>query len=140
MKTTTSKVAKTIIARCDRGEDLYNCLDNLVKENEVRSGCFQVIGALSRAKVGIYEGGKYEWVEHEGSLEISSCVGNVTLKEGMPFVHCHLMLTDYRGTSIGGHLGPGCIVGPTAEIHLRIYAQPIARRHDPETNLWILDI
>ena len=140
MKTTTSKATKTIIARCDRGEDLYGCLDKLVKDNQVSSGCFQVMGALGQAKVGIFEQGKYEWVEHKGALEIASCIGNVSLKEGKPFVHCHAVLADHKGTSIGGHVGPGCIVDPTAEIHLRVYDHPVSRRHDPDTNLWVLDI
>jgi predicted DNA-binding protein with PD1-like motif len=136
----SSRIQKTIIARCERGEDLYACLSRLVVENGVRSGAFQVIGAVSRAKLGVFEHGSYEWVEHEGAIEISSCAGNVSVKDGKPFVHCHAVLTDHKGTVIGGHVGEGCIADPTAEIHMSAYEGELNRRHDPATGLWILDI
>jgi len=140
MKTLTSRVIKTVIARCESEEDLYTCITKLVNENNVRSGCFQVIGALRRGKVGVFEHGKYEWLEHEGALEISSCIGNVAVKEDKPFVHCHAVLGDDKGIIISGHLGEGCIVHPTAEIHLQVLEGEVKRRLDPETGLWILDI
>lgn len=140
MKYVADKVIKTIIARCERGEDLYSCLTKLVVENNIRSGCFQVIGAVKKGKLGVFENGKYEWIEHEGALEISSCIGNVAIKEGKPFVHCHAVLGDHKGTVISGHVGEGCIVEPTAEIHMQIYDGEIRRRPDPDTGLWILDI
>jgi len=140
VKNTQTTIQKTIIARCERGEDLHACLSRLVQENNVRSGCFQVIGAVSRAKLGVFEHGRYEWMEHDGTLEISSCTGNVSVKEGRPFVHCHAVFTDEKGTVLGGHLGEGCIVEPTAEIHLQVMEGEIGRCMDPETGLWLLDI
>ncbi len=140
MKTKTSKVVKTITARLERGEDLYACLTKLVTDNNIRFGCFQVIGAVKKGKVGIFEHGKYEWVVHDGALEISSCLGNVAVKEGKPFIHCHAVLGDHKGTIISGHVGEGCIVDPMAEIHMQIYDGEIGRRLDLDTGLWILDI
>ena len=140
MKTTAGKIVKTIVARLERGEDLYSCLSKLAKDNDVRNGCFQVMGALGRAKVGIFENGKYEWLTHDGPLEISSCVGNIAVKEGEPFVHCHAVLNDHKGTVLGGHVGEGCIADPTAEVHVNVYEGSLTRRFDDETSLWILDI
>ena len=140
MKTAQGVVTKTIVARCERGEDLYACLDRLVKDHGVRSGAFQVIGAVSRAKVGVFEHGKYAWLEHVGALEISSCTGNVAVKEGQPFVHAHAVFGDEKGTIITGHVGEGCVVDPTAEVHLAVYDGEILRRRDPDTGLWVLDI
>ena len=140
MQTHVTLQVKTIVARCDRGEDLYECLDRLVQEHDVRSGSLQVIGALSRGRVGVFEHGKYEWLTHEGTLEIASCTGNVTLKEGRPFVHCHAVLTDEKGTVLGGHVAEGCTCDPTAEIHLHVFDGAVSRRLEPETGLWILDL
>lgn len=140
MKATQCRVKGTIVARLERGEDLYACLTKLARDNAIRNGCFQVMGALGRAKVGIFEDGKYEWVSHEGSLEISSCVGNIAVKEGVPFVHCHAVLNDEKGTFLGGHVGEGCIADPTAEIHVTVYEGELNRRFDDQTGLWILDI
>jgi uncharacterized protein len=140
MKKMKSRLVEVIVARCEVGEDLYASLDRLVRENGVASGSLQVIGALSQCRLGIFEDGAYEWVEHEGALEIASCTGNVSLKDGSPFVHAHAVLTDHHGLSLGGHVGDGCIVNPTAEIHLSVYEEPISRRLDAATGLWILDI
>lgn len=140
MKSTETKILKVIIARCDNGEDLFESLTKLVKEYYVVSGHFQVIGALERGRVGIYENGKYEWVEHTGALEISSCVGNVAVKEGQPLIHCHAVLNDHQGNSIAGHLAEGCIVGPTAEIHITVHDGEVTRMLDETTGLWTLNL
>lgn len=140
MKTINTRPVKTIVARLERGEDLYASLARIVEENGVRSGCLQVIGAVSRGKVGVFEDGKYEWLVHEGALEISSLLGNVAVKEGRPFVHAHAVFGDEKGAIISGHVGEGCIVDPTAEVHLTVYDGEVSRRRDPETGLWILDI
>ncbi|HPQ81577.1 MAG TPA: DNA-binding protein [bacterium] len=140
MKSVSARCVKTVVARLERGEDLYASFVKLVQENDVRSGCLQAIGAVSRGKVGVFENGKYEWLVHEGALEISSLLGNVAVKEGKPFVHVHAVFGDEKGTIISGHVGEGCIVDPTAEVHLSIYEGELLRRLDPKTGLWILDI
>jgi len=140
MKSKSTNACKVIIARCDVGEDLYECLTGLVQEHAVKSGHFQVMGAVGRGKVGIFENGKYEWVEHEGALEISSCVGNVALKEGNPFVHCHAVLTDHTGRVLAGHVDKGCTVNPTAEIHLTVHDDSVERIFDDSTGLFVLKI
>lgn len=140
MKTASNNVTKTIVARCEKGEDLYTSLDRIAKENGIRSGFFQVIGAVSRAKIGVYKDGSYVWTERNEQFEISSCSGNVTVKEGKPFVHCHIVLTNPKGETIGGHVGEGCAINPTAEIHLQVLADPIKRKQNPDTGFWAMDV
>ena len=36
--------------------------------------------------------------------------GNISLKDGKPFAHIHLVLSDEEGRSIGGHCFEGCYV------------------------------
>ncbi|MBU4533798.1 MAG: DNA-binding protein [Firmicutes bacterium] len=65
-----------------------------------------MIGAVTRARVGYYNqtGRSYhalEWNEH---LEILCLVGNVSVKDGAPFVHAHVTLSDRFGGVRGGHL------------------------------------
>ena len=140
MRSTETKIRKVIIARLDSGEDLFDALTTLVKEYYVVSGHFQVMGALSRGRVGVYENGKYEWMEHRGSLEISSCVGNVAVKEGQPLVHCHAVLNDQNGKLIAGHVDKGCIVEPTAEIHIIVHDGEVTRKLDEPSGLWKLNL
>ncbi len=140
MKSKIDTVTKVVIARCDKGEDLYTCLTELVRAHGVRSGHFQVMGALGRAKVGIFENMKYTWVEHLGALEISACIGNVSMKEGNPLVHCHAVFTDHHGKVVAGHVAEGCEVDPTAEIHLTVHEGSIERALDDSTGLWMLKL
>jgi len=140
MKWVTGKISKIIVLRCEVGEDLLAVLSSFVERENITSASLQVLGALNRARLGIFENGKYEYVDHEGALEIAAGVGNVSVKEGKPFVHCHLMLSDHKGTVFGGHLMEGCIVNPTAEIHLQVLEGEVKRRLDKQTGLWILDI
>ena len=140
MRSIKTKILKVIIARCDSGEDLYESLTKLAKEYYVVSGHFQVMGALSHGRVGIFENGQYEWVEHDGALEISSCVGNVAVKEGQPLIHCHAVLNDHHGNLIAGHVAEGCIVDPTAEIHLTVHDGEVTRALDESTGLWTLNL
>lgn len=140
MKDTVSKVVKTIIARCEPGEDLQAALTTLVKKHNIESGCFQIIGAVIEARLGILENGKYDWFTHSGPLEISSCVGNVTVKDGEPFVHAHAMMNDFKGTVIGGHVGEGCKVFPTAEIHMQVFEGRVERKLDPACGFTVMNI
>jgi len=43
-------------------------------------------------------------------MEISSCLGNISLKDGEIFVHAHVTLADKEGRVLGGHLAPGTII------------------------------
>ena len=140
MKVLSANILQTKIIRCEVGEDMLSALTSFVEEENITSASLQVLGALKRARLGIFENGKYEYIDHEGALEIAAGVGNVSVKEGKPFVHCHLMLSDNKGTVFGGHLMEGCIVHPTAEIHLQVLEGEVKRRLDPQTGLWILDI
>jgi predicted DNA-binding protein with PD1-like motif len=140
MKSKTLKPTKVIVARCDAGEDLYHCLSRLVQKHDIKSGHFQVMGAVSRCMVGIFKKGEYQWLQHEGELEISSCIGNVALKKDKPFVHCHAVLTDNEGHVVAGHVGEGCIISPTAEIHMVVHEGEVERSLDEPSGLWTLNI
>ncbi len=66
-----------------------------------------------------------------------SCTGNVTLKQGAPFVHAHALFGDRSGGAFGGHLMSPSIVF-AAEIHiLELSGQPPERIHDPATGLYL---
>jgi predicted DNA-binding protein with PD1-like motif len=113
-----------------------------VLRNEVSAGSFSAIGAVEKAMVGCFlGGGKYSNVSLQGPLEIVSCLGNVSMKEGAPFVHAHITLSDKEGKTYGGHLMAGTTVGATFELTLHSYDQmELARKFDPNTKLFLLDI
>lgn len=140
MRSKRAEISSAYILRLELGDDLYAAMTEFVVEKGICAGSFHAIGALSRTKVGIFEHGAYRWEEHEGELEISSLNGNISLKEGRPFIHCHGVFSDPGGIVLAGHVAEGCIVDPTAEVHLIAYEGAVERKLDSDIGLWLLEV
>ena len=135
------KSSRVIINRFGNGEDVLECLNKLVRDNHISSGSFIGIGSVQKAEIGFFAGdGKYSVVTCNGPLEVSSCIGNVASKEGVPFVHAHICLADRQGKAFAGHLMPGCIVDATFEVVVHEYeGLDVKRKLDSATGLFLLD-
>ena len=84
-----------MVERLRRGEDVLNQLNQIVRENGLTAAGFNALGAVERANVGFFVGnGRYSTVSYDGPLEVLSCVGNVSLKEGEPSIHAHVTMAD----------------------------------------------
>jgi predicted DNA-binding protein with PD1-like motif len=136
-----ARVSRVIVERLKAGDDVLDVLNELVLQNHVSAGSFTAIGAVEKAVVGYFLGdGKYSNIALEGPLEVVSCLGNVSMREGVPFVHAHITLSDNSGKTYGGHLMPGSKVGATFEVTLHSYAEmELVRKLDPATKLYLLD-
>lgn len=130
---------RIIFARLDHGEDIISQITILAEENGIEIGALSAIGALSRAKIAYYDQISHEYgeVSLEDPLELASCSGNISLKDGRPFVHAHAVLSDRMGRTWGGHLTSGTIFA--AELCLQeLSGLPLKRGPDSITglNLW----
>jgi len=105
-------VKRVVVRRLVPGADLLEELNKLVKVEGIELGALSGIGALRKAAVGIFDLEKREYIvnEFDEEMEICALTGKVSLKEGEPFVHAHLSLSDMQGRGFGGHLMPGCEV------------------------------
>lgn len=122
--------------RAEHGSDLVESLTEFAKENGIEAASFTAVGALKRAKLGFYDQDSHEYQEMEidHPCEIASCIGNVSLKDGEPFVHAHAVLADEDGRAKGGHLSESEVFA--AEIHLQVLDGPrLDRKHDEITDL-----
>jgi len=136
------RVNRVIVSRLPVGSDLIGAIRDSADRAKVDTGVFTLIGALKKAVLRSYVGGgKYKSLEFEGPLEIASCSGNISKKEGETFVHAHAVLSDSHGRAFGGHLGEGCEVSPTGELFIYEISEVKLRRGlDEETGLYLLDI
>lgn len=100
-----------IIGRLQRGDDLLGALTAICREHGVLLGRISAIGAVETARLGYYDQQKraYEYHTTEAS-EILTCVGNVSLRDGVPFIHAHLTVGERDGRALGGHLMDGTVV------------------------------
>ncbi|HKZ94364.1 MAG TPA: DUF296 domain-containing protein [Candidatus Bathyarchaeia archaeon] len=118
MEYVESKVGKMVFARLSENEDLLGTIIQVAVKAGVTSGFFMLIGTLKTARLGFFRKGKYETVEFRQPLEIVSCLGNVSAKEGKVFAHGHATVSDEKSRVFGGHVMPGCHIGVTGELVL----------------------
>ncbi len=140
MKSIESNIKRIIVAKLEKGEDLLESLAALAKKYELVSGFFNAIGALSEANIGFFEKGVYKSIKLEEDLEVVSCIGNISYREGEMVVHAHIVVGDKEGKAFGGHVFKGCIVSVTCEIFLIEIDQKIRRTEDKATRLFLLDL
>jgi predicted DNA-binding protein with PD1-like motif len=100
---------KAAFARIPRGSDLLRSLNELAAELGFEAATLQVVGAVETFHVAYYDQATHTYTPHpsDESHEVAGGVGNVSLKDGQPFVHIHLTGSDADGTIRNGHLIEG---------------------------------
>lgn len=140
VRSTICKPKKTIFARFDEGEDLLLSLQKLAEDNDIKAGWFTVIGGLKKFAYGLFENGTYHNIiktAKHSCFELLPSSGNITIKEGKIFAHCHIIASDEEeGKAFGGHLIEGSIVYPVAEVIMQGFEGEISREFDPKTKFW----
>jgi predicted DNA-binding protein with PD1-like motif len=109
MKVLHRNSGRTVI-RFDIGEEFPKTLADWCRKERVRSAAVVAgIGMMRNIEIGRYDGREYEKETVEPSSEILSLQGNVSMKEGEPFVHLHISLADEDMNVMGGHLFKGTV-------------------------------
>lgn len=137
------KPVRTLMGRLPKGGDLLEELNAFVRQAKVSAGEVRAIGAVERATLGFYnqESREYEFHQLDQGLEIVALVGNVSLKDGEPFVHAHVTLGDDQGRLFGGHLAPGAPVFACEVIVTEFASEtPFVRALDEPTGLPLWDL
>ena len=133
---------KVYMGRILHGQDLINSLQTIVGELGISLGRIEGIGALERATVGYYDQilHEYKWIQIEHPMEVLSLQGNISLKDGVPFVHAHLVLGNEKGKCFGGHAGEGCRVFAFEYIIFPFSGPALERCLDKDTELYLWKI
>jgi len=129
-------VGRIILVRVKHDSEIIKFVTELAKKNSIMTATFTAIGALKWAKLGFYDQEKHEYLESSllAPQEIASCMGNISIKEGEPFVHAHAVLADQNGNTKAGHLLEGKVFA--AEIHLtELIGEELVRKNDAVTGL-----
>lgn len=120
-----------IVVRLEDGEDFKSKLESL----GLTAGTFvSGIGMLREATLAYWNGEEYVQHQVDAPAELLALQGNFSLKEGEPFVHCHVTLGHENGTVEGGHL-----MDATVNITNEIVIQElpgIQMNRKPEVGLW----
>jgi hypothetical protein len=131
-----------IVCRLDRGQDLIGGIRQTAEKHKVRSGSFSAIGVLSPARIGYLdkETMSYKAIEFKEHVELVSCNGLITEKDGAIDIHAHVVVADKDGHAHGGHVLEGCKVDVTCELVIYAFDRAISRKNIPGTTRYILDL
>ncbi len=138
MKAQSRQRGRSFLLRLPYGEDLLLTLKRFCDENEITQGTLIVIGAVQQATVGYYdqEAREYRANSFNQPMEIVSCSGNISLLEGEPFVHAHIVLADSEGKPVAaGHLMEDTIIFAGEAFVQELIGEPLVRKFDEQTSL-----
>lgn len=137
MKVLYRSSEKTLI-RFDKGERFPETLAEWCFREDVKAAAIVAgIGMLENIEIGRYDGKEYVKELVKPSSEILSLQGNVSMKEGYPFVHLHVSLADEDMSSKGGHLFNGTVSMTIELVMLEIHSEFI--RVPTGGTFWRLD-
>ena len=122
----------TVVVRLDPGDRIAESLLQVAKAESISAASITGIGATDDFTVGVFdlEKSDYNRMHYTGNHEINALVGNLTAKDGEPYLHLHITCTDQEGKVVGGHLLEGT-VSLTAEIFLQSFEGLIDRKKNP---------
>ena len=96
----------TYVIYVEQNEPIMATLTQFCKDNDIVNAQLSGIGAIKEIKLGAYDIDQQEYVtqDYKGIRELTSYQGNVLLKDGEPFIHAHITISDHSLNGKGGHL------------------------------------
>ena len=100
------QVDKDYFIYIEKNEKVMDTLTRFCKKQSITNAKISGIGAVKQSEIGAYDtiGKEYIRKQFPDVWELVSYEGNVTLKDGDPFVHGHVVLSNHDMKTIGGHL------------------------------------
>lgn len=110
-----------IVLRLDKGEDLILNLLELARKENIKLANITGIGASSDFSVGYLDSNLKKYISHDYKTpyEMTSLMGNISLKDNEPYLHIHATFANDKEV-VGGHVTK-LIIGVTAEIFINIF-------------------
>ena len=142
MKSLETKVRRVIVGKLEPDEDIIDAITDLVKKHNITSGFINIIGALKQITIGFFDlkSMKYNFKTFDEDVELISCMGNISYKEGDPIIHLHVAIGREDFSLIGGHLSQPSIVSITGEVFIFEIAEKLNRAIDPKFGLTLMDL
>ena len=133
----TYRVTRTITGRLSSGDDVYDSLIRVVQQHGITLGRITGLGAVQQATFAYYDQKELQYLKLslDEPMEILHLSRNISMRDGAPFVHAHIVLSDRTGRCVGGHLLPGSRVF-ACEISIDEFKGPaLTREFDQQTGL-----
>lgn len=111
----------------------------IVRREKIATARVEAIGGVDELRLAYFnhEAKKYEEHEFREFLEVTSLLGNVTLKDGKPFLHVHGTFGRRDLGVIAGHV-MSAKVFPLLEVVITATKNRALRRFDDEIGLNVI--
>ena len=125
-----------------KGDNINKTFESFAEVKGIGCAWLNGIGALENPEIGYYslEDKSYYRKTFKGEYELTSLIGNITLKEGKPFSHTHITFSDTEFRVFGGHLFNANITA-AGEFIMQFGSDEINREMNAEIGLplWCLE-
>lgn len=127
---------RTFAVVFETGDEFIAGLTGFAKENNLAASHFTAIGTFRDARLAYFqiEEKEYKPIPVNEQVEVLALIGNITLYDGEPKVHAHVVVGRPDGTVLGGHILEAH-VRPTLEVMIVETASHLQRTFNPEIGL-----
>lgn len=126
----------------DPGDEINNTFESFAKDHGIGCSWLNGIGAIESPEIGYYsiEEKKYYKKTYSGEFEITSLIGNITIKENQPYSHTHITFSDIHFNVFGGHLF-NAKISAAGEFILHLGSKNIVRKMNQKIGLplWCIE-
>ena len=123
------------------GDEVMSGLTELAEREKIQAAHISAIGGFRHALFGWFDEQKKAFrdipVDHQ--VEVCSLLGDIGLAGGQPQVHLHGVVAFPTGETRGGHLLEA-YVGPTLELFVTAFPEPLIKEHHADTDLSLFDL
>ena len=135
------KIGEKIFVSLQSGDLINKSLTEISVKENISNAWINGIGAIDSVEVGYMDvvNKKYQKRNFNDNYELISLIGNITIKDGVPFVHTHITFSDTEYKVFGGHLFDAKITA-TGEIILTVANSKIDRQFNENVGIhtWCL--
>lgn len=121
------------------GASLTDEILRIARKERIKTARVEAIGGVNELTLAYFNHSTKKYEEHElrELLEVTGLLGNVTMKEGKPFLHAHGTFGRKDMSVIGGHL-ISATVFPLMEVVMTPTRNRATRRFDEESGLNVI--
>jgi len=125
------------ILSLDNHVEITAALLAFCKEKHILCGQVSGLGAVNSATFRFLDPATMKYVDHtfDEQMEITNLTGNISQKDGQPYLHLHITASRRDYSCIGGHLLSATINGACELLVEDFCLTQAGRRADEETGL-----
>ena len=126
----------TYILSLDNHVEITEALAAFCEEKNILSGRIDGLGAVSEATFRYLNPATMKYVDKTFAeqMELTAVVGNISRKDGKPYLHIHITASRSDYTCVGGHLLKARING-ACELFVTDLGVEVGRQLDSETGI-----